>query len=81
MDGDMMTMAKAERERQAMVSYDEMEKDLTPELTMPETVLAIMAIRGAADRARSCGDETEARVYERIYDKLLLQQNVLCKPW
>ena len=81
MDGDMMTMAKAERERQAMERYDEMKKGLTPELTMPETVLAIMAIRGAADRARSLGDETEARAYDRIYDKLLLQQNVLCKPW
>lgn len=73
-----MSMAKAERERQGMERYDELEKNLTPELTMPEMVLAIMAIRGAADRARSLGDETEARVYERIYDKLLMQQNALC---
>lgn len=78
MDGDGMSMAKAERERQGMERYDELEKNLTPELTMPEMVLAIMAIRGAADRARSLGDETEARVYERIYDKLLMQQNALC---
>jgi len=78
MDGDGMSIAKAERERQLMESYNEMEKDLTPELTMPETVLAIMAIRGAADRARSRGDETEARAYDRIYDKLLMQQNALC---
>ena len=78
MDGDMMSMAKAERERQAMERYDEMERDLTPELTMQEMVLAITAMWGAADMARRVGDEEEARAYDRIYNKLLMQQKLYC---
>lgn len=68
MDGDMMSMAKAERERQLMAEADEREK--REPLTADEICMAMTAVMGAKIKAENMGDYASAAKYQLIFDKL-----------
>lgn len=68
MDGDGMSMAKAERERQLMAEADEREKK--EPLTADEICMAMTAVMGAKIKAEGMGDYASAAKYQLIFDKL-----------
>lgn len=68
MDGDGMSMAKAERERQLMEEADEREK--REPLTADEICMAMTAVMGAKIKAENMGDLSSAAKYQLIFDKL-----------
>lgn len=68
MDGDGMSMAKAERERQLMEEADEREK--REPLTADEICMAMTAVMGAKIKAENMGDYASAAKYQLIFDKL-----------
>ena len=64
----LMSMAKAERERQLMAEADEREK--REPLTADEICMAMTAVMGAKIKAENMGDYGSAAKYQLIFDKL-----------